>query len=234
MPAPHPSAARARVVGRIADHLAGRRLDHPLRVAVDGITAAGKTTLAAELAAAVEARGRPAIHLTLDGFHHRRAHRHRQGRSSPAGYYQDAYDLAAFARLVLDPLGPGGAGHYRRAILDLATDTPVDEPPLPAAADAVLLADGTFLQRAELAGRWDEVVFVDTDFEVALARAVPRDAALFGSAAAAEQAYRARYHPACRRYLAEVDPRSTATVVVGNDTIDHPVLLRIGAPASRP
>ncbi len=48
---------RSRVIGRIADHLAALDPGHPLRVGVDGITAAGKTTLAAELAVAVVERG---------------------------------------------------------------------------------------------------------------------------------------------------------------------------------
>jgi uridine kinase len=73
------SVTRARVLGRVAHHLVARQVGHPPRVAVDGITAAGKTTLARELAAAVAARGRPAAHLSMDGFHHPRAHRHRQG-----------------------------------------------------------------------------------------------------------------------------------------------------------
>ena len=62
---------------------------------MDGITAAGKTTWAVELAAALHARGRSALHLTLDNFHHPRTRRYRQGRTSPAGYYADAYDVEA-------------------------------------------------------------------------------------------------------------------------------------------
>jgi uridine kinase len=221
---------RDRVLGRVADQLAARAPGHPVRVAVDGVTAAGKTTLARELAAALAARGRPAVHLSMDGFHHPRAHRHRQGRDSADGYYADAYDFAAFARTVLDPLGPGGDRRYRERILDLAADTPVIEPPATAPADAVVVVDGSFLQR-DLAGRWDEVVFVDTGFDVALARGRRRDAAAFGGAEPAERAFRQRYHPASRRYLAEVDPRARATVVLGNDDLDRPVLHRIGGPA---
>jgi uridine kinase len=221
---------RDRVVARVADHLAARRPGHPPRVAVDGVTAAGKTTLARELAAAVAARGRPSIHLSMDGFHHRRAHRHRQGRDSATGYYADAYDFAAFAAVVLDPLGPDGDRRYRARIIDLATDTPVDEPPETAAEDAVLVVDGSFLQR-DLAGRWDEVVFVDTAFDVARDRGTRRDADAFGGLEQAVTAYDRRYHAACRRYVAEVDPAAHATVVVGNDDVTHPVLRRIGGPA---
>lgn len=221
--------ARARVLGRVADHLAARRAGHPLRVAVDGVTAAGKTTLARELAAAVGDRGRPAAHLSMDGFHHPRAYRHRQGRDSATGYYEDAYDFAAFAHTVLDPLGPGGDRRYRERIIDLAADTPVDEPLATAEEDMVLVVDGSFLQR-ELA--WDEVVFVDTAFDIARARGTTRDAGMFGGVEAAGRAFDARYHAASRRYLAEVDPLAGATIVVGNDDVQHPELRRIGGPAN--
>ncbi|MGW1787624.1 hypothetical protein ACWCO0_30765 [Streptomyces tubercidicus] len=220
--------ARDQVIGRIADHLAARQPGHPLRVAVDGITAAGKTTLARALAAAVADRGRPAVHLSMDGFHHPRAHRHRQGSDSAIGYYQDAYDFPAFARCVLAPLGPGGDRRYRSRIIDLASDQAIDEPPVTAPADAILVVDGSFLQRHELAGLWDEVVFADTSFPVARQRGTRRDTQLFGSCAQAEHAFDNRYHAACRRYLAEVDPAAHATIVVGNDDLDHPLLRRLG------
>ncbi|MGW7459931.1 hypothetical protein [Streptomyces sp. NPDC054797] len=219
---------RDQVIGRIADHLAARDPGHPLRVAVDGITAAGKTTLARALASAVAGRGRPAIHLSMDGFHHPRAHRHRQGRDSAVGYYQDAYDLPAFARTVLTPMGPGGDRRYRGRIIDLASDRQIDEPPATAPAQAVLIVDGSFLQRSELAHLWDEVVFADTSFPVARRRGTTRDAALFGGLEQAENAFDHRYHAACRQYLAEADPATRASIVIGNDDVDHPELRRIG------
>lgn len=104
----------------------------------------------------------------------------------------------------------------------------MDEPPVTAAADAILIVDGSFLQRHELAGLWDEVVFADTSFPVDRRRGTRRDTALFGGSAQAEHAFDHRYHVACRRYLAEVDPAAHATIVVGNDDVDHPVLRRIG------
>jgi hypothetical protein len=127
---------------------------------------------------------------------------------------------------VLEPLGPGGDRRYRERIIDLATDTTIDEPPVIAAEDLVLVVDGSFLQR-ELT--WDEVVFVDTAFDLARDRGTRRDAAAFGGRAAAEQAFDNRYHAASRRYLAEIAPADSATVVVGND--EHLVLRRIGGTA---
>lgn len=217
---------RGRVLGRIADHLCGRFPGHPVRVAVDGITASGKTTLARELTAAVVARGRSAAHLSMDGFHNPRAVRHRQGRDSADGYYLDAYDFAGFSRLVLEPLGPGGDLRYRERIIDLRSDTLLDEPPVTAPDDLVLVVDGSFLQR-EL--EWDEVVFVDTPFSVARERGTRRDAELLGGLEQAERAFDQRYHAASRRYLNEIGPADRASVVVANEDVANPVLLRIGS-----
>ena len=195
---------------------------------MDGVTAAGKTTFARDLAAAIGERGRSAIHLSMDGFHHPRAHRHRQGRDSAVGYYEDAYDFGSFARTVLDPLGPGGDLHYRRRIIDLAADTVIEEPSTVAAVDSILVVDGSFLLRPELAGGWDQSIYLDADFAVARERGARRDAELFGGVEQAARAFEARYHAACRRYLAEVDPAAHATVLVGHDDPEHPVLRRIG------
>ena len=210
---------RADAIARIADAVAvaNGSLDHPIRVAVDGITAAGKTTLAAELAAAVAAMGLPAIHVSMDGFHFPRSRRHRRGRWSVEGYYEDAYDVEAFVREVLRPLGPQGDRRYRTSVFDLASDEPVAEPPLLAAVDAVLFVDGSFLQRPELTEHWDRTIFVHTSFAVARARGTQRDAELFGGVEQAERAYDLRYHPACRLYLDTVRPQEQATVVVDND-----------------
>ncbi len=201
-----------------------------MRVAVDGVTGAGKTSFASELAAALQARGRAAVTLSMDGFHHPRAHRYRQGRESAAGYYEDAYDLEAFGERVLVPVGPGGHRRYRTRILDLEHDQPVDES-ADLAPDAVLVVDGTFLQRPELAALWDEVVFLDTSFAVARERAAGRDAAAFGGVEAARRALDDRYHAACRRYLESWDPASTASVLIGNDDLAAPELRRIGGRA---
>jgi uridine kinase len=97
----------------------------------------GKTTVARELVTAIQSRGRSAIHLSTDDFHHRRAHRYRQGRESPCGYNEDAYDFDAFVGLVLAPLGPDGDSRYGRAVLDPDSDERSDETPIAAEPDAI-------------------------------------------------------------------------------------------------
>jgi uridine kinase len=53
---------RAQAIQAIADGIEGCSVPHPLRVAVDGRTASGKTTLADEVGALLRARGQPAVH----------------------------------------------------------------------------------------------------------------------------------------------------------------------------
>jgi uridine kinase len=220
---------RATVIEQVVERLlADHQGDRPPRIAVDGITAAGKTTWAGEVTDALRARGRSALHLSTDDFHQPRARRHRQGRSSAAGYYADAYDLAALAEHVLRPLGPGGDRRIRTRVHDLQSDQPIESEPVLVPAEAVVIVDGTFLQRPELQGLWDLVIYIETNPATARARAAVRDAALFGSAAAVEQIYRMRYHAACALYAEDADPVRRADIVIDNNDLGHPVLRRIG------
>jgi uridine kinase len=202
----------------------GRTLDHPVRVAVDGITASGKTTLADELAAVLATDGSDVDRLSMDGYHHPRARRHRQGRDSADGYYEDAYDFAAFSTEVLVPLGDGARRTYRPAIIDLATDRSAANASRTLAPDGVLVVDGSFLQRPELASHWDVVVWLAVPVEVAEARGVARDADRLGGRDEAQRLFRTRYHAAGRRYVAEVGPEQRADVVVDNTDLAAPFL----------
>jgi len=90
----------------------------------------------------------------------------------------------------------------------------------------ILLFDGIFLQRPELAGAWDLVIFLVVDFREVLRRAVARDAERFGSSEAAAARYRARYIPGEKLYLETCHPEDTADVVIDNTLPARPVLVR--------
>src|SRR5262245_38324174 len=80
---------------RLATMIASVRTEHPVRVAVDGIDAAGKTTLANALVKPLSRLGREVIRASIDGFHHPKRLRHMRGKDSPAGYYYDSFDYEA-------------------------------------------------------------------------------------------------------------------------------------------
>lgn len=216
---------RRDLLDELAERIVARAAVHPLRVAVDGIDAAGKTTLADELAAPLRARGRPVIRASVDGFHRPRAERYRRGAASPEGYYLDAFDMAALCDALLLPLGPGGSRWYRRGSFDFHTDRPVRAPLEEAPADAVLIVDGVFLLRPELVAHWDYRIFVEVPFAVALERALRRDLALFGSAQAVRVRYQQRYIPGQQLYLSEARPQERADAIVRNEDPANPELL---------
>jgi uridine kinase len=218
------STDRLRVLDDLAASIAGTSLKRPLRIAVDGRTAAGKTTLSDELAALIRQRGRHVIRTSIDAFHRPRAERYARGRASAEGYYHDARDLAAIVGLLLVPLGPHGDRWYRSASFDLEKDQPIAQEPARAPDDAVLIVDGTFLQRPELRDEWDLTIFIKTSAHIAEQRAVGRDANQCGGADVARYLYAARYRGAFDIYDELCAPEEIADVVLDNDKPDHPTI----------
>ncbi len=134
-----------------------------VRVGIDGVDGAGKTMFADELALVLAPSPRPLIRAGVDAFHQRSV-RYRLGRHSPEGFYRDSYDYATLARVLLDPLSPGGSGRFRRAIFDVEADGFVDAPEEQAAPASILLFDGIFLHRPELRRYWDFSVFLHVEW----------------------------------------------------------------------
>ena len=215
---------RSQVIEQLTDLIVAVERSHPVRVAIDGVDAAGKTTLADELTPLIEALGRPVIRASVDGFHNPRAIRYRRGADSPTGYYLDSFDHDAIRDELLIPLGPGGNRKYCRAMFDHWADVPTHEPKRESPQDAILLFDGIFLLRSELNECWDFRIFVDVDFTVSVERAVERDArrnpALPTDKLQAQ--YACRYVPGQSIYLQTVRPRELANIVIDNNDLANP------------
>lgn len=221
---PGPETARSRALAHLARYLAAFRLPHPVRVAIDGRTAAGKTTLADELVAPIERQGRPVIRIEIDDFHRPLAERRRR-TELPLWQrsFFDSYDHPA-VRAALLPLGPGGDRRYRRAQFDSFHDVPISEPSQVASADAVVVIDGVYMFRPELDDLWDVRIFVDIDAADSLRRGPPRDQAWVGSIEAAAQRYLTTYIPAEEYYIGLFRPQEHADVVIDNREPADPLL----------
>ena len=88
----------------------------------------------------------------------------------------------------------------------------------------MLLFDGVFLQRWELAALWDLTVWVDASFEITVERAVARDARNRTDAAAVRSKYDHRYVPGQRLYLEQCRPNERADIVFGNADPENPTV----------
>jgi len=217
--------ARGQAVAAIVDAIDGISCPHPVRVAIDGSAAAGKTMLADELAIALRGRGREVIRASVEGFLRPRIERYRRGPESARGCYEDSFDYDRLLAELLRPLGESGSRLYRREIYDRNTDLLLDAEQLEASADAILLFDGVFLLRPELVDAWDFRVFITVASEEIIRRARIRDAEAYGSPDDAERRFRARYLPSQRHYRGTVRPAELAEVVLENDDPSQPVVL---------
>lgn len=213
---------RALLLDRVAALVPPALTDDCVRVGIDGVDGAGKTCFADELAVALGCRGRPVVRVSVDDFHQVRALRYRRGRQSPSGFWLDSFDYPRLWDEVLTPLGPGGDRWYRPAGHDLATDEVLAPPLLAAPAGAVLVLDGVFLHREELAGAWELSVFLDVGFAETARRMTRRD----GTEPDPEHQDMARYVLAQRAYLAGCRPHARADVVIDNTVLAAPVLVR--------
>ncbi len=217
---------RSDLLYELATSITSLSCDHPIRVAVDGIDASGKTTLANELVQPVERLGYPVIRASIDKFQQPKEVRHRRGSLSPEGYYCDAFDYDGFKRALLESLGTNGSRRYFTEQFDLSENVKIEPNWKQADEHAVLIVDGVFLQRSEINDFWDLRIWVDVPFEVALERACQRDLALFGTVKTVRERYAKRYFPAQQLYMQQCQPKLMAQIVVDNCDPALPILYK--------
>jgi uridine kinase len=192
-------APRHLVLAELGDALAAVHApDRLTRIGIDGVDAAGKTILAEEIAQLLTKRERPCVRVSVDYFERPPGERYARGDLSPEGYYLDTFDVDRLRAHVLSIDGPTAL---------------------------VIVADGVFLQRPELADLWNVTVWVEVDLQVAARRGAERDRPWFDSLEAVQERYRIRYLPAQRRYIEEQRPRERATFVLRNTDVAEPELV---------
>ena len=201
------------------------RRPHPVKVAIDGIDAAGKTTLADALARVMRESGQEVIRASIDGFHRPRSERFARGAFSPLGYYEDSFDYECLRHALLATVVTRRARRLPSAgIRSHDMIGPSLAEAVRCSASAILLFDGVFLFRPEINRHWDYRVFLDVSFDEALRRAIARDGVRMGGDTAAADRYRKRYFPGQQIYLDRVQPKSLADVVVHYDDPSTPTI----------
>jgi uridine kinase len=223
---PQSSAERAGVIGLLAGWIAelgpGR-----LRVAVDGLTGAGKTSFGHELAAALRGLGRPTMRASMDDFKHPWGHAREHGydRVTGEGYYRNAYDFRSARDLLLAPAGPSGSGVVVLCGVDPLTGEDHRDKRVSTPAGAILVVDSVFAFRAEYNDCWEYRIWLEVEPEIALCRGVSRDSAAEGFEEAA-RLHHERYRVSEMIYLAEVRPQALADVIVENSNFACPRIVR--------
>lgn len=212
---------RPGLLARLADCIGATVERRPALVAIDGVDGAGKTIFSRDLATVLRSSGSDVVEVSIDGFHNPADVRYARAAVSPGiSYYEDSFDYDAFRRLVIDPIREGGARAIIPQIFDHTSDSPTGRKPHRVGDDAIVLVDGIFLGRPEIAPAWDCWIYLHVEKEVARARGVARDEALYG--AATLDRYLTRYEPGQELYHSVADPVANADVVIDNTAPEAP------------
>ena len=164
-------------------------------VAIDGPEGAHRVEFANELAEAIRAKSHAAFRASMVNFSRPRAERESRGADSAEGAYRDSFDHSVLARVLIEPFRMGGSTAFVTAAFDVSRDAQIEPKWLTGPGDAILVIDGPYLNRPELAGLWNYSVWVDAAVEPTGAQQL---------------------------YASEVGPRTRATAIVDNTDIEHP------------
>jgi uridine kinase len=175
-------------------------------IAVDGASDAGTRQFADDLAESVRTLGHPAFRASVDDFRTPRGRREPRGQLEASAVYNDGYDYSLLQRVLLDPFRATSGTGFVLAAFDAERDAPMQSKWTTAPPDALLVIDGPFLNRPPLADRWNYSIWVEREASNADAAGRPDDVAATADAI----------------YLADANPRATATAIIDNRDADRP------------
>jgi uridine kinase len=201
----------------LAGKIIAQKNNRALLVALEGIDAAGKSTLCRELTDELRAEGQSVISLSIDSFHNKREIRIRRGELSAEGYYLDSFDYDFVINKILQPIKTAtGDIEVPTRLFDYRNDVFLYREPATVSAESIVLFEGVFLGRPELRGFWDYRIYLDISFETSFARGVKRDAWMGDRV---REKYLQRYMPGQRIYLDQCDPRESADLVINGEIL---------------
>ena len=136
--------------------------------------------------------------------------------SRPRAFYEESFDYSLFRRILVDPFRTAGSTGFVLAGFDEERDQVIHQPKwITAGADALLIIDGLFLNRRDLAGLWNYSIWLTVSQDVALARiaatGVDPDGELGQRAVGADALYQS-----------DADPSEKASAIIDNTDPDHP------------
>jgi len=178
-------------------------------VAIDGPDGASTGDFADDVATALRSAGHSAFRASITDFQRPRAERETRGADSAEGYYRDSFDYSVLRRVLIEPFRLGGSTAFVTAAFDASRDAQIEPKWLTAPDDSILIVDGVFLNRPEIAGLWNYSVWVDVTRENT-------------AGADTTEAEADRQNAAQALYRKEVGPRTRATAIIDNTDNLHP------------
>ncbi len=181
-------------------------------IGIDGLGGAGKSTVSEKLLIQLQDAGIPVTLLHIDDFIHPKAIRYNPNYPEWECYYHLQWRYDYLCKQILQPLRRVGALDTLIERYQLDQDS-YTHSSLHIPAGSIVILEGVFLQRQELAGIFDLMVYVDVPEAIRLQRVLERDGYI-GDKDAIAAKYAHRYFPAEHHYIAEYAPSEHADIVL--------------------
>jgi phosphoglycolate phosphatase-like HAD superfamily hydrolase/uridine kinase len=191
--------------------------DRPFVIGIDGIDCSGKTTFAAALQEFLNSKDYQTQLIHLDDFHNPKAIRY-AGENQAENYFNKSFNIETIVQKLLMPLRQKGKHTATLKLLDLRTDKYQTTKKFSFNHQTIVLFEGVFLFRQELALHIDYKIFLDIPLELSKERAATRDSE------AINIKYDIKYLPAQRRYLREYLPTEIADIIINNTNWEFPFI----------
>ena len=179
-------------------------------VGIDGLGGAGKSTISEAVCKALEKQGIPVMLIHIDDLIHRREIRYNDSLPEWQCYYELQWRYDYFRSIIEKVRNTDGNAQIE--LYDKENDTYYVQS-YPVSKDTVVIVEGIFLQRKELEGIFDYMVYIDIPEKVRLERVLERDIYI-GDRESIKEKYERRYFPAERRYCGEYQPCKAADLVL--------------------
>lgn len=183
-----------------------------LIVGIDGLGGAGKSTISESLLELLSEENYSVTLLHIDDFIHPRSVRYNENYPEWECYYNLQWRYDYLKNAVIEPIKSGADYICDIELYDKDNDSyflkTTDIP-----NGSIVLIEGIFLQRPELKGAFDLMIYIDVPEETRLARVLERDGYI-GDRAQIKAKYDGRYFPAERHYAKNCAPAENADFVV--------------------
>jgi len=163
-------------------------------IGINGIDCSGKTTFAKALEAWLRSIGYLTQLIAIDDFHNPRETRY-AGSNQADNYYNESFNIKPMIEKLLKPLRETGRVAAELRLLNLNTDKYDTVKKYSIDPDTIVIMEGVFLFRKELAPFIDYKIYLDITFEESKRRAKERDSR------ADMDKYDTKYLPAQERYI---------------------------------
>ncbi|MFC2070668.1 HAD hydrolase-like protein [Chloroflexota bacterium] len=195
-----------------------KQKDRAYVVGITGIDCSGKSRFAESLESYLLSNGFSVQPVHIDDFHNPSTYRY-SGDNQAENYFNKSFDIETIIDEIMIPVREEGFFTRKLTLLNLSTDKYEMEKEYSVNQDTIVVIEGVFLLREELAPYIDLKVFLDISFEECKRRASIRDNEVVLSV------YDSKYLPAQRKYLDEFPPSETADIVIDNSNWKYPRII---------